>query len=77
LTHNPEADGESPSDTYRVVRNDEEQYSIWPIGRDLPKGWQEEGTTGTKEQCLTHIDAVWTDITPLSVRRALAGDGAR
>jgi uncharacterized protein YbdZ (MbtH family) len=24
--------------TYRVVSNDEEQYLIWPTGRDLPAG---------------------------------------
>ena len=22
-----------------VVLNDEEQYSIWPAGRELPAGW--------------------------------------
>lgn len=53
---------------YRVVRNDEEQYSIWPVGRDLPPGWQAEGTEGPREQCLEHIDRVWTDMRPLSVR---------
>ncbi|HSX99972.1 MAG TPA: MbtH family NRPS accessory protein, partial [Streptomyces sp.] len=24
---------------YRVVRNDEEQYSVWWADRDLPAGW--------------------------------------
>ncbi|GAA3419645.1 MbtH family protein [Streptosporangium vulgare] len=55
---------------YRVVVNHEEQYSIWPDGRDLPDGWREEGVSGTKEDCLAHIDRVWTDLRPLSVRRA-------
>jgi MbtH protein len=54
----------------RVVVNDEEQYSIWPAGRELPLGWTAEGTTGTREECLAHIDEVWTDITPRSVRVA-------
>jgi MbtH protein len=53
---------------YRVVVNDEEQYSIWPADRALPLGWTAEGTTGTREECLAHIDEVWTDITPRSVR---------
>lgn len=63
---------------FRVVVNHEEQYSIWPAERDLPEGWRDEGTTGTKEECLEHIDEVWTDMTPASVRdeeTADAGDG--
>jgi uncharacterized protein YbdZ (MbtH family) len=54
---------------YRVVINDEEQYSIWPADRDAPPGWRSDGTTGTKEECLAHIDEVWTDMRPLSLRR--------
>ncbi|MFF3438954.1 MbtH family protein [Streptosporangium sp. NPDC002721] len=54
---------------HRVVVNHEEQYSIWPDGRDLPDGWREEGFSGTKEDCLAHIDRVWTDLRPLSARR--------
>jgi MbtH protein len=53
---------------YLVVVNDEEQYSIWPEGRELPAGWRGEGAAGTREECLAHIDLVWTDITPRSVR---------
>jgi MbtH protein len=53
---------------YRVVRNDEEQYSIWPAGRDLPPGWRAEGTEGPRADCLAHIDRVWTDMRPLSAR---------
>ena len=55
--------------TYAVVVNDEEQYSIWPADRELPVGWHREGLTGTREQCLAHIDQVWTDMRPLSLRR--------
>ncbi|MFJ2893197.1 MbtH family protein [Streptomyces sp. NPDC087305] len=56
--------------TYRVVVNGEEQYSIWPEGRVLPAGWFEEGTSGTKEDCLEHVERVWTDMRPLSLRQA-------
>ncbi|QKW23310.1 MbtH family NRPS accessory protein [Kitasatospora sp. NA04385] len=55
--------------SYTVVSNDEEQYSIWPAGRDLPAGWHHAGVTGTKTDCLTHIGTVWTDMRPLSLRR--------
>lgn len=53
---------------YLVVRNDEEQYSIWPEGRDLPAGWHAEGKSGSREECLEHIEAVWTDMRPRSLR---------
>ena len=54
---------------YQVVINDEEQYSIWPADRDLPAGWRPDGTTGRKAECLAHIDEVWTDMRPLSLRK--------
>jgi len=56
---------------YKVVVNIEEQYSIWPAHRALPSGWREDGVSGTKEECLAHIDHVWTDMRPLSLRRQM------
>jgi MbtH protein len=60
---------------WTVVRNDEEQYSIWRADRELPPGWYAEGTGGTKQECLDHIAVVWTDMRPLSLRRHLARPG--
>ncbi len=57
--------------TYRVVRNDEEQFSIWWAGRALPDGWYPEGTEGSREECLARIAEVWTDMRPLSLRRRM------
>jgi len=54
---------------YDVVMNHEEQYSIWPAGRDLPAGWREAGKRGLKKECLDYIDEVWTDMRPLSLRK--------
>jgi MbtH protein len=59
---------------YKVVVNHEEQYSIWPADRDNPAGWRDEGTRGTKAECLAHVDEVWTDMRPLSLRQKLARD---
>jgi MbtH protein len=42
---------------YTVVVNDEDQYSIWPAHRELPRGWHEVGKTGRKADCLAHIAA--------------------
>lgn len=56
---------------YKVVLNHEEQYSIWPADRENPLGWRDEGMSGTKQECLDHIDKVWTDMRPLSLRRQM------
>jgi len=58
---------------YQVVINDEEQYSIWPLGREPPLGWRGVGVAGSKQECLAHIETVWTDMRPLSLRRAMDG----
>lgn len=55
--------------------NHEEQYSIWPVDRDLPLGWTEAGKTGSKAECLEHIKTVWTDMRPLSLRKRMNGTG--
>lgn len=55
---------------YKVVVNHEEQYSIWFEDRANPLGWRDAGHAGTKQECLTWIEQVWTDLRPLSVRTA-------
>lgn len=57
--------------TYTVVVNHEEQYSIWPAGRELPPGWQDTGKRGSKDECLSYITHVWTDMRPLSLRKKM------
>lgn len=53
---------------YKVVINDEEQYSIWPCEKPNPLGWRDVGKSGAKSECLTYIEEVWTDMRPLSLR---------
>lgn len=57
--------------TYRVVVNHEEQYSIWPSGKEIPAGWKDGGKTGSKQECLAFIKEIWTDMTPLSLREKM------
>ena len=57
---------------FRVVVNHEEQYSIWPDYKDLPRGWTAVGKKGTKRECLDYIDQVWTDMRPLSLRQQMS-----
>jgi MbtH protein len=64
-------DNVDESAVYRVVRNDEEQYSIWAVDRDLPHGWHAEGTVGPRQVCLDQINRIWPDIRPLSLRRLM------
>jgi MbtH protein len=53
---------------FRVVLNHEEQYSVWPHGRDLPAGWRDAGFGGDKAECLAYIARTWTDMRPASLR---------
>ena len=55
---------------FEVIVNHEEQYTIHRKGKPVPAGWRLVGKTGDKEECLAHIKEVWTDMTPLSLRRS-------
>jgi len=57
---------------YKVVVNDEEQYSIWPANRANALGWYDEGTSGLRADCLTHVAEIWTDMRPRSLREQMA-----
>lgn len=56
---------------YKVVINDEEQYSIWPEYRENPPGWTDVGKTGLEAECLAYINEVWTDMRPLSIKKQI------
>jgi MbtH protein len=64
-------DDQEDTKTYVVVINHEEQYSIWPQGKKIPTGWQSVGKEGLKAECLAHIDEVWVDMRPLSLRKKM------
>jgi MbtH protein len=57
---------------YKVVKNHEEQYSIWPADRENALGWSDTGKSGLKHECLAYIKEVWTDMRPLSLRKRMA-----
>jgi MbtH protein len=59
---------EADTQTYEVVTNDEEQYSIWLAGRPFPAGWRTVGRSGPRAECLAYIKEVWTDMRPLALR---------
>ncbi|MCZ7431382.1 MbtH family protein [Streptomyces sp. WMMC1477] len=63
--------GEDDGATYQVVVNAEEQYSLWPMGSEVPLGWRAEGKNGSKQECLSYVQEVWTDMRPLSLRKRM------
>ncbi len=60
-------------ETFIVLINHEEQYSIWPHWKAVPGGWTAvEGVKGDKKTVLEYVDKVWTDMRPLSLRKWMA-----
>lgn len=55
-------------DLFRVLQNDEEQYSIWPAAKAIPSGWRSIFEAASKKDCLAYIEANWTDLRPKSLR---------
>jgi MbtH protein len=62
-------DAKEDTRTYIVLVNHEEQYSLWLADREIPLGWSAVGKPGSREECLAYVKEVWTDMTPLSLRR--------
>lgn len=56
---------------YKVVVNHEEQYALWMLQKENAAGWSDAGVAGSKEECLEYIRKVWTDMRPLSLRKAM------
>ena len=67
-------DEQEDTKNYKVVVNHEEQYSIWPVDREMPLGWKAAGKEGSKQECLEYIEEVWTDMRPLSLRKKMEED---
>jgi MbtH protein len=63
---------DSEGTKYKVVVNDEEQFSIWAADRPNPNGWRDAPQSGSKSECLAYIKEVWTDMRPLSLRNKMS-----
>jgi len=61
-------------DTFQVLINAEEQYSLWPSAQTAPGGWAPVGPVGAKAECLAYIEAHWTDMRPKSLRVQMGED---
>ncbi|WP_151634015.1 MbtH family protein [Noviherbaspirillum aerium] len=57
-------------ETFIVLVNHEEQYSIWPHWKAIPGGWKAvEGISGDKKTVLDYVEKAWSDMRPLSLRK--------
>lgn len=60
-------------ETFIVLVNHEEQYSIWPHWKPVPAGWTPvDGIRGDKKTVSEYIDRTWTDMRPRSLREWMA-----
>ncbi|GAA3511929.1 MbtH family protein [Actinocatenispora rupis] len=55
--------------TYRVLVNDEEQHSLWPVDVTVPAGWRVAVEAASRADCLAYVAEHWTDLRPASLRR--------
>jgi MbtH protein len=56
---------------YVVLKNDEDQYSLWLKDKTIPMGWAAVGKEGSREECSAYVDEVWTDMRPRSLREKM------
>ncbi|HEY3966746.1 MAG TPA: MbtH family NRPS accessory protein [Planctomycetaceae bacterium] len=59
---------------FQILVNAEGQHSLWPALLEVPAGWVVIGPQGQRNVCLEWIDGNWTDMRPLSLRNATAGE---
>ncbi|MEK4131088.1 MbtH family protein [Solibacillus sp. FSL W8-0474] len=56
---------------YYVLRNAEEQYSLWPAAIPVPAGWEIAFGPAVKASCQLYIEETWVDMRPKSLRSLL------
>nr|AAG34186.1 SimY [Streptomyces antibioticus]AAK06806.1 SimX1 [Streptomyces antibioticus]AAL15602.1 Sim-cB [Streptomyces antibioticus] len=53
--------------SFLVLRNAEEQVSLWPAFAGVPTGWQVAKGPNSRAACLAYIEEAWTDLRPKSL----------
>ena len=66
-----ESDSNKITDMYLVLKNHEEQYSLWPNYKLIPRGWEFVIGPKSKEDCLNYVKETWVDMRPLSLREEM------
>ncbi|GGK87498.1 protein MbtH [Sphaerisporangium melleum] len=63
---------DDPDGVYSVLVNDEGQHSLWPDFAEVPAGWTPVHGPAARQECLSYIEANWTDLRPRSLREQQA-----
>ncbi|MGW7446187.1 MbtH family protein [Kitasatospora sp. NPDC054795] len=61
--------------SFLVLRNNEEQYSLWPAFAAVPEGWTVALENTDRAAALEWVESHWTDLRPRSLREPAAGQG--
>ena len=64
-------DTEDNKESYQILINIEEQYSLWPADKVIPLGWNHVFGPSDKESCLAYVKEVWIDMRPKSLREEM------
>jgi amino acid adenylation domain-containing protein/thioester reductase-like protein len=67
--------GETATDAFVVVVNDQDQHALWRAGLDVPSGWRRSSDAMGRSECLAAIAHGWPDIAPAGLRARPAGGG--
>ncbi|MGH1277577.1 MbtH family protein [Bacillus basilensis] len=57
---------ENDNYTYKVLMNEEGQYSLWPAFLDVPIGWNVAHEEASRQVCLQYVETNWKDLKPKS-----------
>ena len=63
---------EVPDAEYAVLRNRQNQHSLWPAAAVVPEGWTVVHGPGPREECLDYVREHWVDLRPVDVAEFIA-----
>lgn len=61
-----------PDANYTVLRNDENQHSLWPAFADVPEGWTRVHGPSRRDECMAYVRENWLDLRPRGVAEFVA-----
>jgi MbtH protein len=56
---------DDPQQDCQVLKNDQQQYSLWPAFCAVPAGWQPVFGPGPQADCLSWLNENWHDNRPV------------
>lgn len=67
---------ENDEASYVVLKNAEDQHSLWPSHIEVPDGWTVVHESDTRQACLEYVEREWTDLRPRSLKEKMAQTGS-